>query len=36
MDKNPNNRLGVEDKSLIKKHPFFKDVDFIKIYNKEI
>ena len=28
MDKDPNKRLGVEDKSLVKNHPFFKDIDF--------
>ena len=35
MKRNPKERLGFKNKQEIKDHPFFKDIDFEKIYNKE-
>lgn len=35
MDKDPNKRLGCKDKAEIKNHPFFHDIDFLKVLNKE-
>lgn len=38
LKRNPEDRLGagVEDEMAIRKHPFFKDIDFDKLYKKEI
>ena len=37
LERNPNKRLGsIKDAQEIKEHPYFKDVDWNKIYNKEI
>ena len=36
LNKNPKQRLGVNDKNEIKKHPFFKHIDWNKLYNREI
>ena len=38
MERDPNKRLGgsVKDAQEIKEHPYFKDVDWDKIYKKEI
>ena len=38
LQKDPNKRLGgsIKDAQEIKEHPYFKDVDWNKVYNKEI
>ena len=38
LQKDPNKRLGgsIKDAQEIKEHPYFKDVDWDKVYNKEI
>ena len=36
MNKNPKQRIGVTDKSEIKRHPFFKGLDWQKLYNREL
>ena len=36
LNKNPKQRLGVNDKNEIKRHPFFKSIDWNKLYNREI
>lgn len=36
LNKNPKQRLGVQDKNEIKKHPFFKGIDWNKLYNRDI
>ena len=38
LERNPNKRLGgsIKDAQEIKEHPYFKDVDWNKMYNKEI
>ena len=38
LEKNPNKRLGgsLKDAQEIKEHPYFKDVDWDKVYNKKI
>ena len=38
LEKNPNKRLGgsIKDAQEIKEHPYFKDVDWDKVYNKKI
>ena len=38
LERDPNKRLGgsAEDAQEIKEHPFFKDVDWKKVYNKEL
>ena len=38
LERNPNKRLGgsIKDAQEIKEHPYFKDVDWNKIYKKEI
>lgn len=36
LNKNPKQRLGVVDKNEIKRHPFFKSIDWTKLYNREI
>jgi len=35
LNKNPKQRLGVGDKNEIKRHPFFKGMDWTKLYNRE-
>lgn len=35
MVKDPLKRIGVKDKTEIKKHPFFKNLDWEKVYAKE-
>ena len=35
-DVNPNKRLGLNSMSLIKKHPYFKGVDFELINNQDL
>ena len=35
MNKNPNLRLGVRDKTEIQNDPFFKGIDWQKVVNKE-
>ena len=38
LERDPNKRLGgsIKDAQEIKEHPYFKDVDWDKVYNKEI
>jgi hypothetical protein len=38
LQKDPNKRLGgsIKDAQEIKEHPYFKDVDWDKVYNKEL
>ncbi len=36
LNKNPKQRIGVNDKGEIKRHPFFKGIDWGKLYNREI
>ena len=36
LEKDPNKRFGVNNKDEIKKHPFFKGIEWEKIKNKEI
>ncbi len=36
LNKNPKSRIGVNDKNEIRKHPFFKSIDWNKLYNREI
>jgi serine/threonine protein kinase len=38
LEKNPNKRLGggPKDAQEIKQHPYFKDVDWDKVYNKKL
>jgi len=36
LNKNPKQRIGVVDKSEIKKHPFFKGIDWGKLMTKEL
>ena len=38
LERDPNKRLGgsIKDAQEIKEHPYFKDVDWNKVYNKEI
>jgi hypothetical protein len=36
LDKNPKTRLGVIDKSEIKKHPFFKGINWDDVLNKKL
>ena len=36
LEKDPNKRFGVFDKDEIKRHPFFKGIDWEKLENKEI
>ena len=38
LQKDPNKRLGgsIKDAQEIKEHPYFKDVDWVKVYNKEL
>ena len=38
LKRNPDERLGAgtEDEMAIRKHPFFADIDFDKLYRKEI
>ena len=38
LQKDPNKRLGgsIKDAQEIKEHPYFKDVDWDKVYNKQI
>lgn len=35
MEKDPEKRLGVDDKQEIYKHPFFDDLDFTLLYQKK-
>lgn len=35
MIKDPLKRIGVKDKSEIKKHPFFRNLDWEKVFRKE-
>lgn len=35
MNKNPKSRIGVIDKGEIKRHPFFKGIDWTKLYARE-
>ena len=34
MEKDPNKRFGVIDKNEVKRHPFFKGIDWEKLQNK--
>ena len=36
MEKDPNKRFGVIDKNEVKRHPFFKGIDWEKLQNKNI
>jgi len=36
LNKNPKQRIGVKDKSEIKRHPFFKGIDWEKLLDREI
>lgn len=36
LNKNPKNRIGVIDKGELKRHPFFKGLDWQKLYNREL
>lgn len=35
IHKDPFKRIGVKEKNDIKKHPFFKHLDFERVYNKD-
>jgi len=38
LDRDPKTRLGSgpTDAAEIRSHPFFKDIDWVKLYNKEL
>ena len=36
LDKNPKTRIGVIDKSEIKNHPFFKNIDWNDVLAKKL
>ncbi len=36
MNKDPKTRIGVLDKNEIKQEPFFKSIDWDKLYKKQI
>lgn len=35
LEKEPENRIGAKNKDEIKSHPFFKDLDWEKLYKRE-
>ena len=36
LNKNPKSRIGAVNKNEIKQHPFFRGLDWAKMYNREI
>ena len=36
LQRDPKKRIGYDDENEIKNHPFFKDIDFDALYNKNI
>ena len=36
LEKDPKNRIGVKNKNEIKIHPFFEEINWEKLENKEI